>query len=225
MSRPAVIAIDGPSASGKSSTAHDVAARLGWIHLNSGLLYRALTWIALRDGWYAEDSVEKYLTNLHFTFFPDPPSYRVAVGGDLLGAELRSAEVTRRVSALSARPEVRRMVVEQLRSAAADLPLVVDGRDIGTVVFPDASLKIFLTADPRERARRRLAERREPTPAEAIDAEAARLRERDRLDSTREVAPLVRAEDAVELDTTRLTRDDVVDEIVRLYEEAEPGSG
>jgi cytidylate kinase len=213
-----VVAIDGPSASGKSTTAREVAIRLGLVHLNSGLLYRAITWSALRDGWIDGPDFDRRLAALGLELEPDVPTFHLRVDGERPGPWLQSAEVTARVSEIAARAAVRRRVNDALRAVGADAGLVVDGRDIGTAVFPDAFLKVFLTATAEERARRRLAERREDTEAEAVTAEADRLRERDCYDASRVIAPLARAEDAIELDSTRRGRAEVVDEIVRLFE-------
>ena len=223
-----VIAIDGPSASGKTTTAREVAVRLGLAHLNSGLLYRAVTWTALRDGWIDAPDFESRLAGLRLGLEPDPPSFRLRVDGERPGPWLQSAEVTARVSEVSARRAVRGRVNEVLRAASAGTGLVIDGRDIGTAVFPDAFLKIFLTASAEERARRRLAERRADRNVDdegALTAEAARLRERDRYDASRVIAPLARADDAIELDSTERGRGEVVDEIVRLYEARRSASG
>lgn len=216
-----VVAIDGPSASGKSTTAREVATRLGLVHLNSGLLYRAITWSALRDGWIGAPGFDRRLAAVRIELDPDPPTFRLKVDGERPGPWLQSAEVTARVSEVSARAAVRERVNRALRAAADEAGLVVDGRDIGTAVFPDAFLKIFLTASAEERARRRLAERRAEAREDDEDeltAEADRLRERDRYDASRVIDPLARAEDAVELDSTKRGRAEIVDEIVRLYE-------
>lgn len=213
-----VVAIDGPSASGKTTTAREVAGRLGLIHLNSGLLYRAVTWSALRDAWIDAPDFDLRLAALRLELEPDAPGFRLRVDGERPGPWLQSAEVTARVSEVSARGAVRERVNEALRGVRAGPGLVIDGRDIGTAVFPDAFLKIFLTASAEERARRRLAERRQETGDDDVTAEAARLRERDRYDASRVIAPLSRAEDAIELDSTERGRAEVVDEIVRLYE-------
>lgn len=221
---PGIVAIDGPSASGKSSTARDVAARLGMMHLNSGLVYRAITWAALRDGWLLAPDFDDRLASLEFELIPASPAFRLGLAGEEPGRWLQSAEVTARVSDVAERGAVRARVLDLLRAAGRATDLVVDGRDIGTAVFPEATLKIFLTAAAEERARRRLQERREPAPAAAVAAEASRLRERDRQDSSRIIAPLSRAEDAVELDTTHLARADVVERIVELYRGKRPAS-
>jgi cytidylate kinase len=177
-----VIAIDGPAASGKSSTARAVAEALGFAHLDSGSLYRGVTLVALREA--VRQGVQT---------------------GDLTHIEIRSAEVTAQVSAISAIPVVREWINSRLRALVrAGQDVVVDGRDIGTVVFPDADLKIFLTASPQARAGRRISQRGMPVQPEGLDAEAAVLAARDHADSTRAVAPLRPAKDAVHLDTTTM---------------------
>lgn len=213
-----VIAIDGPSASGKSTTARQVAAALGLVHLNSGLLYRAVTWVSLRDGWESDEDFVDGLAGLDASLIADPPEFRLQLDGSPVGPWLQSTEVNARVSAVAAREEVRRWVFEEIRQASESMDLVIDGRDIGTAVFPDAVLKVFLTASADERARRRLAERRSELSESELSVEVARLGERDFLDSTRALAPLAMAEDAVELDTTDLAPAQVVERIVSLYQ-------
>lgn len=217
-----VIAVDGPAASGKSTTARRVARRLGWRHLSSGALYRAVAWGAARDGWgdgEGEDlppdaELERRLAELELELVPEGIGFRVRVDGEEPGSALHAREVGERTSRLSTRRPVREAVTARLRAAAARRAVVCDGRDIGSVVFPDAGLKVFLTADATERARRRLADRgREATP-EALSREADRLRRRDRRDADRELSPLRRTDDAVEVDTTRLSPDQVVSLIV-----------
>jgi len=212
-----IIAIDGPSASGKSTTAHQVAATLGIVHLNSGLLYRAITWIALRDGWRSDRDFESGLTRLKLSLATVPPEFELLVNGSVPGALLQASEVNARVSSVAARSDVRRRVTDSLRTAAAGMSVVMDGRDIGTVVFPDATLKVFLTATADVRAQRRLAERDSESTDQLLSKEIARLVERDHLDARREIAPLCRAADAVDLDTSNLTRQEVVKIIVDLY--------
>lgn len=219
-----VIAIDGPAASGKSSTAAAVARELRILHLDSGALYRALTALALDLGRREADlvlrSAESRCLELR------------EAGGSLVpflddrDAEplLRTPEVNALVSEVSAWPPLRQWVNQRLREAAErGKPLVLEGRDIGTAVFPSAPLKFFLTATPVARARRRLLQRgAEPTDAE-VAREAALLAERDAKDSTRPVAPLRRAADAVELDTTDLDFAAQVGEIVRIARSRLPG--
>ncbi len=196
-----VIAIDGPAASGKSSTGARVAERLGWAHLDSGALYRAMTLAALDN--LGEEGGGK---------------------GDVEEA-VRSERVTARVSAVAALPEVRAWVNAEQRRAVARHPagVVVDGRDIGTVVFPDAPLKIFLTATPEERARRRLTQRGQAPDAERLRRESQALAARDDADRERPVAPLKPAPDAVLLDTTHVSLDEQVARVVTLARERFPG--
>jgi cytidylate kinase len=220
-----VIAIDGPAASGKSSTARAVAQALGFAHLDSGALYRGVTLVALEElGDSAAAmghgeanrvllSAERRGLMLQF----DGEGYGVYLDGVPVDRAIRTPAVTAVVSAVSAIPEVREWVNGRLRTLArAGHSVVVDGRDIGTVVFPDASLKIFLTASARTRAERRLLQRGQGVEAGLLERETALLAERDRLDSERPVAPLCRAEDAVPLDGTALSFDDQVRRIVAL---------
>ena len=232
-----VIAIDGPAASGKSSTAALVARRLEWAHLDSGALYRAITLAALdnlgetgkgkRETWSAQQIValaEDLPVRLVFV----DDVFRPEVAGVDVAQAIRSERVTQRVSEIAAIPEVRHWVNVQQREAVEGHPrgVVVDGRDIGTVVFPDAPLKVFLTASPEERARRRLAERGGGGGGGG-DAELRReadvLEARDRADSTRAVAPLRAAADAVVLDTTRLSLEQQVQAVVALARTRLPG--
>jgi cytidylate kinase len=217
---PLVIAIDGPSASGKSSTASAVARAIGALHLDSGALYRALTAVARdlpdRTGEAVVRMAEARDLELR------------EVAGDLVpfldgrDAEplLRTPEVTALVSEVSAMGVVRDWVNARLRAAVhTDRVVVLDGRDIGTVVFPRAPVKIFLTATPEARARRRLLQRGQDPDPRQVEREAARLSERDRLDSSREVAPLAAAPDAVLVDTTALGFDEQIGRIVRVIRE------
>jgi cytidylate kinase len=219
---PNVIAIDGPSASGKSSTARAVAEALGAGHLDSGALYRGLALIALEEGRATHSAPEAV------------PAERVVAAAERRGLELRSdgvtflawldglpaeerirtPEVTRAVSPVSAVPALREWVNGVLRRVAAERLVVVDGRDIGTVVFPDAPLKVFLTATPEARAGRRSAQWGRPADPDVLAAEAAALAARDQADSTRAVAPLREAADALRLDTTALSFDEQVGRIV-----------
>lgn len=215
-----IIAIDGPAGSGKSSTARAVAAELGYRHLDSGAFYRALTLALLRAGipperWDSLDAAELDALGVHGE--PQGDRYVLRIGDEDVTHQIRSPEVNAHVSHVAAVPAVRRWLLQALRDAGRRGGLVADGRDIGTVVFPDAELKIFLVCAPEERARRRLREqgRADPTEPE-IRAEAARLLHRDQLDAGRAVAPLMRAADAVQLDTTALDFDAQVRVITRL---------
>jgi len=222
-----VIAIDGPAASGKSSTAALVAKGLGWAHLDSGALYRALTLAAL-DNIGAELSAQRILAlaeELPVRLVLVGDVFRPEVAGVDVKDAIRSERVTRHVSAVAAIPEVRAWVNARQREAAAQHPpgVVVDGRDIGTVVFPEAPLKVFLTATPDERARRRLSQRGRETGPREVQRESQALAARDEADSTRPVAPLKPAPDAVLLDSTALTLDEQVRQVVELARRRLPG--
>ncbi len=220
------IAIDGPAASGKSTTAARVARALGYCHLNSGLVYRAITWAALEEGWPSDEvGFNQRLAELWIELERAGSGYRVLVDRVDPGLNLVSPGTSARVSEISARQAVRDRVLSLIKAAGGHGGVVCDGRDIGTVVFPDAELKVFLVASAEERGRRRLLERgREPTE-EAVREEAARLSARDKLDSSRAVAPLRRAADAIELDTTEMSATDVVGRIVSLARDRESAVG
>jgi cytidylate kinase len=234
-----VIAIDGPAASGKSSTAGRVAEQLGWAHLDSGALYRALTLAALDtigeggrgkgEGWSGQrivglaDELPVRLVRVGDVFRPE-------VAGVDVAQAIRSDRVTRYVSVLAAIPEVRtwvnthqRLAVEGIEVGGGSGGVVVDGRDIGTVVFPEAPLKIFLTATPDERARRRLFQRGQEVDVDLVRRESQALAARDAADSNRRIAPLKPAADAVLLDTTALTLEQQVTRVVELARGLFPG--
>jgi cytidylate kinase len=213
--RHMVVAIDGPAASGKSSTARWVAEKLGFRHVDSGALYRAVTMLALRDagepaGW-TDDAVRALADRV--TLAPAPGGFEPLIDGARTGDAIRGTEVTRNVSRVARIASVRDWVNERVRGAGAAHEVVVDGRDIGTVVFPDAPLKVFLVADPWERARRRLIQSLGRHPHEdEIAAETELLVQRDAKDATQ----TVQARDAVLIDTTFLTQTEQVDRIVAL---------
>ncbi len=215
-----VVAIDGPAAAGKSTTARRVARALGFAHLNSGVVYRALTWVTIERGW--DETTADYperIRGLALELRPASDGFVVHVDGEEPGPELHGRAVSGRVSAVSAVPVVREVTLGHLRAAAETRNVVCDGRDIGTEVFPGADLKLFLVADADERARRRLLDLGEEPSPERVRAEARRLRARDRADSTREASPLRRASDALLVDTSDRSPEEVVDEILRLCRE------
>ena len=215
--KASVIAIDGPAASGKSSTAQMVAEKLDYLHVDSGSLYRAATAAILRrekdPASWSEASVldaarDVELRAARTSFYP-------AIDGRAIEDEIRGADVTRNVSRVAQMPRVREWVNEKVRAAAVSRNVVVDGRDMGTVVFPKADLKIFLVADSRERAARRLRQRGTPTSQLLLDDETIRINERDARDA-RQTVP---AADAVVIDTTSLTQGEQVEQIVTLWEQ------
>jgi cytidylate kinase len=210
-----VIAIDGPAASGKSSTAQWVAKRLSFNHVDSGALYRAITAAAVRrspDAMRWDDRFVLQATG-SIGLEPDGHSFAPTIDGKRVDEEIRGANVTRHVSLVARMQPVRAWVNEQVRAAAANFDIVVDGRDMGTAVFPNAQLKVFLVADPWERARRRLLQSlgRSPTDDEIAD-ETQRLVHRDAGDATQ----TVQAADAILIDTTYLTQEEQVERIVAL---------
>ena len=211
------IAIDGPAASGKSTTAGRVARELGYHHLNSGLVYRAITWNALEGGWPEDEtSFEETLRDLDLKLERCGSGFRVLVHGVDPGVSLVAPATSARVSEVAAMPAVRERVLRLLREEGSRGGIVCDGRDIGTVVFPRAELKVFLVATPEERGRRRLLDHGLEPTEEAVREEARRLTERDAADSSRAVAPLRQAGDAVLVDTTKMSADEVVERIVAL---------
>jgi CMP/dCMP kinase len=215
-----IVTLDGPAGSGKSSTARAVAAALGFRHLDSGALYRALTYALITSGvprerWSAleQDDFQK----LDVRALPTDDGFEVRVGGRTVDQELRTAEVTERVSVLAGLAAARDSLIELQRAAGARGRLVTDGRDMGTVVFPDAEVKVFLVADLEERALRRLRESGHPDPDAATVAEQMKqLAARDRQDSERAHAPLREPGGAHRIDTTGLAFEQQVKAVVDL---------
>ena len=209
-----VVAIDGPSGSGKSTVARLLADRLGARYLDTGAMYRAITWAVLRAGVSPGDpgAVGSVARRCQLLVGTGPQTPHVSVDGVEVDAQIRAADVTGAVSAVAAVPAVRALLVAAQRELIGAGGIVVEGRDIGTVVAPDATVKVFLTADSRVRAGRRGAELGTP----ATDQVAADLFRRDALDSTRALSPLASAADAVVLDTSELAIEDVVDRLVQL---------
>lgn len=207
-----LIAIDGPSGVGKSTTARRVAARLGWPYLDTGAMYRAAALAVHRAGLTLADrqGLERLLAGLSLA----QEGTRIYMAGEDVSEAIRSQEVTRQVTPVSADARVREVLVEQQRRIGASGRWVVDGRDIGTVVFPGACCKVFLTASPEARARRRFLELQAKGQAPIFEEVLDGLQRRDQADSTRAVAPLRKADDAVELDSSGLSLEQVVDWIV-----------
>jgi cytidylate kinase len=217
---PAVIvAIDGPSGTGKSSTSKAVAAQLGLSYLDTGAQYRAITWWMVTNDIDVDDpaAIAAAASKPEIVSGTDPLNPTIHVDGTDVAGPIRTQEVTSQVSAVSAVPEVRTRITELQRSiaASAEQGIVVEGRDIGTTVLPDADLKIFLTASPEARAARRSGEIKGSDVAATREA----LLKRDAADSGRKTSPLAKADDAVEVDTTELTLTQVVECVVTLVEE------
>jgi cytidylate kinase len=215
VSKPLVIAIDGPSGAGKGTVARAVAGRLGYRHVDTGAMYRAVAWKASRDGIDLADELAVAGLGQRAAF--DLEEGRVVIDGHDVAAAIRTPEIDKAATIVARHPAVRRVLVERQRALGSNGAVVMEGRDIGTVVFPDADLKIYLDASPEERARRRAAD-----PAHAsskgtqLSDVATALAERDRSDSTRATSPLAVAPDAVIIDTTDLSVSDVIDKVIAL---------
>ena len=223
-----IIAIDGPAGSGKSTIAHRIADELGFEKLDTGALYRTVALSCKLNGINLDDesAVVNEAARADISFDSTGEATRISVDGRDVSDEIRTPEVDRIVSKVAAYPGVREAMLPVQRLFARDRDVVAEGRDIGTVVFPDADVKVFLTADPRERARRRVLQRHAgaDVPAAQIEAEVeetlADLERRDKIDSSRQTAPLRAADDAVRIDSSSATIDDVVRAIAVLVEEA-----
>lgn len=216
--RPLVIAIDGPSGAGKGTVARAVAVRLGYRHVDTGAMYRAVAWKALHEGIDVADerAVAAMSDRAAFTLGEG----RVLIDGQDVSRAIRTAEIDRAAAAVARHPAVRRVLVARQQALGAGGGVVMEGRDIGTVVFPNADVKVYLDASPEERARRRAAD-----PAHRVSAAAAlsdvatALAERDRSDATRAASPLAMAPDAIRIDTTGLPVEAVVQRVLAAVEQ------
>jgi GTP-binding protein len=207
-----VLAIDGPSGSGKSSTAKAIALRANWSYLDTGALYRAATYIALANNVEDEEEIIRYLEKSDIAFDTNPAEPRISVDGSDISEQIRFERINDRVSQVSAMVGVRKLLIDLQRKYITDAPIgiVVEGRDIGTVVAPNAQLKIYLHADISERAKRRENEMTENIGKEKVGQSLAN---RDEIDSNRKISPLTQADDAAVIDSTRLSLDEVTDQI------------
>ena len=212
-----IIAIDGPAGSGKSTTAKIVAEKLGFIHINTGAMYRGIALKCIQEKINPTDmpEMDNILSGTVFNFCGKNEA-DLFMDGVNISSEITTAEVTESVSRISAIPKVREKLVEYQREMADGIDVVLEGRDIGTVVFPNADHKFFLIADIHERAKRRMQEMESKGEIVSLSALTAELEERDRIDSTREHSPLKKAEDAVEIDTTGLSIEQQVNRIVEI---------
>lgn len=217
-----VIAIDGPAASGKSTTARIVAQRLGYTYIDTGAMYRAATLAVLRSGADPHDRsvVEQLAAGLSIRLerLPDA-SLKVYLDDEDVSTEIRLPEVTALVSLVSSYPGVRVPIVDQQKRMGQKGGVVLDGRDIGTVVFPDADVKVFMVADIRARAERRRDELQKMGTDVSVEGLATDLAERDRFDSTRETSPLTCADDAIKIDTSSLSIEQQVERVLEIVEE------
>ena len=219
MKKVQVIAIDGPSGAGKSSAAKKIAETLSWDYLDTGAMYRATALALLRAGVGLGDEAALFrvLKSMHL----EQLGTRIFLNDEDVSEAIRSHEITQFVTPVSADGRVRDVLVEQQRSIGQRGGFVVDGRDIGTVVFPNAALKLYLTASVEARAQRRFLEQQAKGNAMTLDEVAADIQRRDHADSTRAVAPLRKADDAVELDSSNITLDEVVARIVEMWNQVQ----
>lgn len=214
-----VIAIDGPAASGKSTVAQRLSEKLNALYVNTGNMYRAITWAALQNGIDLNPPKQKQMDNLLAGLELDyvkssNGSLQLFLNGEVADGSIRSPEVAKYVSHVAAMPNVRLWLINRQRSLSGLGLIVMEGRDIGTVVFPDAKYKFFLTASPEVRAYRRLKQKGEIPENATVASVAGEILQRDKIDSKRKIAPLRMAEDAVCIDTTEMTIEEVVEFII-----------
>lgn len=215
MGKGRIIAIDGPSGAGKGTVARAVAARLGYRHIDTGAMYRAIGWLALREGIDLADESAVAALGRRASF--DLEDGRIAIDGHDVRSAIRTPEIDRAATAVARHPDVRRVLVARQRAYGEGGGVVMEGRDIGTVVFPDADVKIYLDASPEERARRRAADPAHTSSKTAQLADVATaLAERDKSDSTRAASPLTLAPDAIRIDTTGVAVADVIDRVTAI---------
>ncbi len=220
------IAIDGPAGAGKSTVARLVAEALGFVYVDTGAMYRAVTWKALQANLSPEqaESIVELARNMDIRLIPGKTGQRVYVDGEDVTEAIRTPAVNRLVSHIARIAEVRKLLVKKQQEIAASKGVVMDGRDIGTQVLPDAEVKIFLTASAKERAERRYQEMKDSNPSVTLEQLERDIAERDRLDEQRDISPLQRAHDAVLLDTTNMSIPQVVERILELCR-TESGEG
>ena len=213
-----VIAIDGPAGAGKSTVAQKVAESLGLNYVDSGATYRAAALKVLQSGISPDDeqAVARLIAQTDIRITTEGLQFRVLLDGQDVMEEIRTPEVTLAAAKVSRLPEVRTKLVAVQRSCAVGRGVVMEGRDIGTVVFPDAALKVFLRADPVERARRRLKQDSKKGRSATLEQTADEIARRDKLDAERKISPLVAAADAYQIDSTNLLADQVVEQILDL---------
>ena len=217
MTTPFVIAIDGASSTGKSTLAKGLAKALGFVHVDSGAMYRGLTLYAQQNGWLINQQLDKasliaHLDDIQLSF----KKGALYVNGNDVSTEIRSMEVSNAVSQVAAVSEIRTFLVAQQRIMGANHAVVMDGRDIGTVVFPKANLKLFLTADANIRAQRRFDELNTQNGSTTFEDVLTNITQRDHLDSTRADSPLLQAEDAIALDATQFTVEGMLEHVLTL---------
>jgi cytidylate kinase len=224
MTKGLQVAIDGPASAGKSTVAKRVAKEFGYVYCDTGAMYRAVTLAALNKGISMDDveQIAEIAKHIKITFKPAEPEQRVFINGEEVTRDIRLPKVAANVSAVAAIPAVRTEMTKQQREIAAEGGIVMDGRDIGTTVLPNAPVKIFMVATAHERARRRFLENKQKgITTTSLEELQKAIELRDQKDSTRKVSPLTQADDAIRLDTTNLTIDQVVEEISKIIKKTE----
>ncbi len=223
MSKKITIAIDGYSSTGKSTVAKQLAAELGYVYVDTGAMYRAVTLYLMRkllvsDTHFDKEAILRHLPfiNISFVFNKEVGYGEVHLNKENVEKEIRLMEVSQQVSKVAAVPEVRKMLVEIQQEIGKNKAVVMDGRDIGTVVFPDADLKLFMTASTEKRAERRYNELRDRGEDIKFEDVLANVKERDYLDTTRDDSPLIKAEDAIEIDNSNLNLEEQFEKVVKL---------
>lgn len=219
------VAIDGPAGAGKSTVARLVADKLGYIYVDTGAMYRTVTLKALREGadLHNPEQLGRLADRLSIRLVPESGGQRVLMDGEDVTEQIRSRDVTGLVSRVAAMPSIRTILVRLQRAIASERGVVMDGRDIGTSVLPDAEVKVFMTASVRIRAERRWKEVREKEPHATVESLMEAIAERDRTDEEREVSPLRQAPDALLLDTSQMNAEEAADRIVLLCRQAMEG--
>lgn len=212
-----VIAIDGPSGAGKGTLARTVAERLGYKHVDTGAMYRAVAWKAVQDGLPLDD--DDIVSGLALQADIVQQDGRTAIDGHDVTGEIRTPAMDKAATSVARLPHVREALVRRFRELGAGGAVVMEGRDIGTVVFPDADLKFYIDASPEERARRRASDPAHTGGQGSLELVQSDIDARDKSDSTRSVAPLARANDAIYIDTTTMPIEEVVTQVLKLVEE------
>lgn len=223
MSKKITIAIDGYSSTGKSTVAKQLAAELGYVYVDTGAMYRAVTLYLMRkmlvsDTHFDEEAILRHLPfiNINFVFNEEVGYGEVHLNNENVEKEIRLMEVSQQVSKVAAVPDVRKMLVKIQQEIGKNKAVVMDGRDIGTVVFPDADLKLFMTASTEKRAERRYNELKGRGDEVKYEDVLANVKERDYLDTTREDSPLVKAEDAIEIDNSDMNLEEQFEKVLKL---------
>ncbi len=221
MNKPIIVAIDGPSGAGKSTLGRLAARELGLLYIDTGAMYRAVALAVTRAGVSTTDerAVLEVARRAEINLAGDPDSLQVRLDGEDVSQEIRTEQISHTSSVISTLPEVRRELVRRQREMGARGGVILDGRDIGTIVFPGADVKFFLTAVPEERAKRRYDEERQRTQDQSFEETLADINARDRRDATRGDSPLAIADDAIVIDTTELTIEDVFQRMLEVIRE------